>query len=123
MIILCSKSATSAKSVAEHLRNCTTRGPFVIYFSSDVRAARLAATLAEETAIEVNALLRWGCSLCLSVACLPYFTAAVRDKVAIAKTPPVLERISPSAYYSGVALGLCLIAVDGYKDGKETKKH
>lgn len=116
MIILCSKSAAAADSIAQHLIHCTTRGPFVVYCSSDIRAAKLATRLAKETAIDINALLRWGCLLCLSVGCFLSFT--VRDKAALTEPLLTTEQIGTSSFYSGVALGVALIAIDGYKNKK-----
>lgn len=114
MIILCSKSAAAANSIAQHLTDCTTRGPFVVYFSSDIRAARLATGLAKENAITINTLLRWGSLLCLTVGCS--LAIMVKDKAALTQPLLTAEQIGASSFYSGIALGFFQIALDGCRN-------
>lgn len=109
MIILLSGSSGSASAMAGHLRGAMAqpskgiaKGRFVLYYSNDLRAAKLAVRLGRRKAVTLNTALLFYSLVGIfgGATLLNFFQSGLAMDV------------GPMGFYSGVIVGLCLIGLE-----------
>lgn len=91
--------------MAGHLRRATVKGPFVLYYSNDFRAAKLAVRLERRKAVMLNTVLLF-CSL------VGIFGGAALSS--LFQSSPVID-VGQIGFYWGVIVGLCLIWLESIR--------